>query len=576
MSEIQPVVELFWSGETLVLRPGKHTTIRALERTLSSCAVQRGPGVLYLHPADAEIATKILHDWKLRLEPAVKEYLRSKRAQRARLMRAREALEQLQQADVARRVLCDFDGVSRLDAHQIIAVAAASHEDVFGFCLFDEQGLGKTVTTLYSFARLRSLGVCTRALVICPKNMILEWVQDATRFLPQLTVTAVTGTRSRKRQALLSTSDIFVTNFETAIHLRWRLQQLLEAEREKALLAIDESFFVKNRDAKRTRAIRELRAKVDRCIVLCGTPAPNSPHDLVEQFNIADGGVTFQGVDLPDDREMASRVVQQAIDERGVYLRRLKHEVLPRLPGKSFHHVFVPMAPFQRGAYAAALGDFVVDLRKETSVSFERKRASYLARRSRLLQICSNPASVIPGYSETPGKISALDSILEELITHRAEKVVVWSFYRESLKRIFLRYQAYNPVRVDGTVAAVEARREAVRRFQEDDESMLFVGNPAAAGAGITLHRARYAVYESLSNQSAHYLQSVDRIHRRGQTRACEYLILLCDRTIEAREYDRLCQKEIAAGVLLRDRTVPAMTYEALLAEAEDAASLLG
>ena len=32
---------------------------------------------------------------------------------------------------------------------------------------------------------------------------------------------------------------------------------------------------------------------------------------------------------------------------------------------------------------------------------------------------------------------------------------------------------------------------------------MVFAANPAAAGAGLTLHRARVAIYESLSNQAA-------------------------------------------------------------------------
>jgi len=48
----------------------------------------------------------------------------------------------------------------------------------------------------------------------------------------------------------------------------------------------------------------------------------------------------------------------------------------------------------------------------------------------------------------------------------------------------------------DGAVSDVQVRRDAVRRFQEDDETMLFIANPAAAGAGLTLHRARYSVYE--------------------------------------------------------------------------------
>ncbi len=104
---------------------------------------------------------------------------------------------------------------------------------------------------------------------------------------------------------------------------------------------------------------------------------------------------------------------------------------------------------------------------------------------------------------------------------------------------------------------------------------MVLVANPAAAGAGLTLHRARIAIYESLSNQAAHYLQSLDRIHRRGQTRDVEYLILLCDQTIEIQEYERLVVKETAAQSLLGDVVSAPMTRETFLRDARSAVDLL-
>jgi SNF2 family DNA or RNA helicase len=79
-----------------------------------------------------------------------------------------------------------------------------------------------------------------------------------------------------------------------------------------------------------------------------------------------------------------------------------------------------------------------------------------------------------------------------------------------------------------------------------------------------------------MSNQAAHYLQSLDRIHRRGQTRNVEYVILLCEKTLELDEYDRLTEKERAAQQLLGDRVDPPVTRQAMLRQAEDAARLLG
>ncbi len=154
--------------------------------------------------------------------------------------------------------------------------------------------------------------------------------------------------------------------------------------------------------------------------------------------------------------------------------------------------------------------------------------------------------------------------------------MIVWSYYVASVEQLVRRYAQFKPVRYDGTVAAVEDRRASVRRFQEDATTMLFVGNPAAAGAGLTLHRARFAVYESLSNQAAHYLQSLDRIHRRGQERDVEYLVLLCDGTIEIPEYDRLRHKERTAQRLLGDAVEPPVTRESMLAEMQTVGRLIG
>jgi SNF2 family DNA or RNA helicase len=200
-------------------------------------------------------------------------------------------------------------------------------------------------------------------------------------------------------------------------------------------------------------------------------------------------------------------------------------------------------------------------------VEFEANKMSFFARRSALLQICSNPNSIADHYNETPAKILVLDKILEELINLKNEKVIVWSFYTASIEHIMSRYARFKPVRYDGTISESAVRREAVRLFREDLGIKLFVGNPAAAGAGLNLQSARYAVYESMSNQAAHYLQSLDRIHRRGQKRDVEYIILLCEGTIEVSEYKRLILKEEAAQAMLGDTVLPPLTREVMLSE---------
>ena len=477
---------------------------------------------------------------------------------------------------VAAPMIGDSDGLGVLDDHQVVNVAAMTLPDSPGLCVFDEQGAGKTVTFIFAFDLLVERDQADLAVIVAPKSMIGEWPKDLARFRSDIYRTVVlTGTARDKRRLLADGADVFVTNFETAVALESELRALMRARPGRSVLAVDESFFIKSLDAKRTRALRRLREWAGRAYVLCGTPAPNSPSDLVQQFNLVDFGYCFAGVNMPTERKMMAPVVRSAIEERGLFLRHLKRDVLPDLPAKRFQRFILPMADEQARLYRAALEGLVKAVEEVDETGFVGQLTSFLARRTALLQICSNPSGVSADYRETPAKLVALDALIEELVGRQREKVVVWSFYTVSVAAIVQRYKRHGVVRYDGTVPDVRARRDAVRRFQEDDETMVFVANPAAAGAGLTLHRARVAIYESLSNQAAHYLQSLDRIHRRGQERDVEYVVMLCDSTIELSEYDRLVHKEKAAHDLLGDHVEAPMTRETFLADVHEAAALL-
>jgi SNF2 family DNA or RNA helicase len=226
----------------------------------------------------------------------------------------------------------------------------------------------------------------------------------------------------------------------------------------------------------------------------------------------------------------------------------------------------VPFAPEQGRLYTDALDGLIAELEETDDAEFRRRRMGFAERRSALLRMCSHPGGLANGYTETPAKIAALDSLLAERF-EKNDKVVLWSFYRHTLDFLADRYEHHGLARIDGSVTDVNERRDAIRRFQNDDETMLFLGNPAAAGAGLTLHRATVAVYESFSNQAAHFMQSLDRIHRRGQEREVEYLVLLCDGSIEELEYERILAKVDSQADLLGDPEPERMTRAVMLDE---------
>jgi SNF2 family DNA or RNA helicase len=486
----------------------------------------------------------------------------------ASIGQARRRVRELENRQIAAGALANYPGLHKLDPHQVVAVAAMTDPAILGLCLFDEQGAGKTVMAIHAFDRLRQLGGKDTLLVFAPKNMVEEWARDFRRFMGEkYSISVVTGPRSAKYLGLLKPADVYVMNYETAHLMELSIQSLLRRNLGRTIMTVDESFFIKNRHTKRAAAVRRLRHYCDRCWVLCGTPAPNHPMDVVHQFDVADGGVTFGDVALPRAPGNLRQTIQHAVEKRGVYLRRLKHHVMPDLPPKHFQRVTVPMEEEQRRLYTLTLRQLVNDVGNTTEAEFKVKLQSFLARRMALFELCSHPSQLISAYAAVPAKVTALDNLLEELIERRGEKVVIWSFFRYSLNEIVRRYRQYNPVRLDGTVTDTKLRADAISRFQEDNKTMLFVGNPAAAGAGITLTSSRTAIYESFSMQAAHYLQSLDRVHRRGQSRDVNYYMLLCQDSIEEDEYERLLAKEQAARELFSDSDPRPLSRDIFLTE---------
>lgn len=453
-----------------------------------------------------------------------------------------------------------------LDPAQAIAVTAMTTKGLLGLCLFDEQGIGKTVTTLAAFDILRERGETDCFIIVCPVTMMEGWKNEVEKFLPGKYLTkVVVGSSEEKRKVVLSSFDILICNFESVPPLLVILKGVIGAR--KATLAVDESFNVKNKDAFRSVAIRDLRDFCVKGFVMCGTPAPNSAIDVINQFDIADNGYTFAGFSVPKEEESRVEKINERLVERGAYVRRIKEKVLPLLPSKEFKIVPVHISGRQANLYEQARSKLELSIKNMDNATFRKSLASYFQQRSALLQICACPEAVDPTYSETSGKIIALDKIVEEIVERGNRKLIIWSFYKTSLREILNRYSKYSPVLLDGSSSAAE-RAESVKKFQSDPSVQICVANPAAAGAGITLHSASDAVYVSFSNQAAHFLQSIDRIHRRGQTASLvSYYLLVCLGSIEETEVKRLRQKELHQNELLGDETKWPNSLDEALAE---------
>jgi SWI/SNF-related matrix-associated actin-dependent regulator of chromatin subfamily A-like protein 1 len=136
----------------------------------------------------------------------------------------------------------------------------------------------------------------------------------------------------------------------------------------------------------------------------------------------------------------------------------------------------------------------------------------------------------------------------------KGEKVVVFCHYREPIRSLAKELADHGVVTLTGSTAS-EERGEVVRRFQEEPQTKVFIGQTLAAGTAITLTAARHAVFTDLEWNPALHRQAMDRIHRKTQTRAVEIHFYLAEDTVEEDIAEVLEEKTQMMDQLLEGRT---------------------
>jgi hypothetical protein len=156
----------------------------------------------------------------------------------------------------------------------------------------------------------------------------------------------------------------------------------------------------------------------------------------------------------------------------------------------------------------------------------------------RLLQLSSNPVLALRSITKDITGINSglVDQVLEDgpslkmqavankarELAQNGRKSVIWTIFTDTIEQMSLMLADINPVCLYGAVPSgnasdPETREGRIHRFHHDNDCMVMIANPAAAGEGISLHTVCHeALYLDRSYVSTHFLQSIDRIHRLG------------------------------------------------------------
>lgn len=402
----------------------------------------------------------------------------------------------------------------------------------FGGCLADDMGLGKSVQIIAFMLHLRSKPGKSTHLLVVPTSLIHNWTAEIEKFAPSLRLLLLHGGDRVKNTAPFDAYDVILTTYGTLVSDISFLRQYAFS-----YIFLDESQNIKNPSSQRYQAARMLQAR--NRVAMSGTPLENSTFDIYAQLSFACPSLLgtkqfFRNTyAIPIDRfknKRSAAALQHKISP--FILRRTKKEVATELPEKTEVVLYCEMGPAQRQVYDAYEREF----RDYISASGEDeipKNAMHVLRGiTRLRQICNSPLLIgenIPS-AESSSKIALL---LEQIRSiSRQHKVLVFSQFvsmldliKKELEREHIAY-AY-------LAGSTRNRGEVVNKFQEEEETRVFLISLKAGGTGLNLTAADYVFIVDPWWNPAVENQAIDRCYRIGQTKNVIAVRLICPNTVE-------------------------------------------
>jgi SNF2 family DNA or RNA helicase len=441
----------------------------------------------------------------------------------------------------------------------------------FGGCLADDMGLGKTVQVLALLEqrRLRRMPAGQPrkpSLVVVPKSLVFNWMDEAGRFTPRLNMVDFTGPWRGTRVDQLASADVVLTTYGT---LRKDIQRLAAMEFDYAIL--DEAQAIKNSATDAAKACYLIRA--DHRLAMTGTPIENHLGDLWSQFRFLNPGLlghsqAFAAFNRSDCDQESLQRLSQAV--RPFILRRTKQQVLKELPKKTEQTMICEMSPAQSRQYNELRDHFRLKLDKTVAqLGIRRAAIHVLDALLRLRQAACDGRLVNPTQGARGAKLDLLLEQLEE-VTGEGHKVLIFSQFtkllallQQDLRRRKLRFEY-----LDGKT---RDRKACVQRFQNDPKCPLFLISLKAGGHGLNLTAADYVYILDPWWNPAVEAQAVDRAHRMGQRKQVFAYRMITKGTVEEKILElqkskRALAESIIAGNNSLIRNLTADDLQLLLA----------
>ena len=404
-----------------------------------------------------------------------------------------------------RRYAEDTLGVpSRLHDYQWEGVAFLYRKDAA--LLADEMGLGKTVQTAVALAlTLSARKEISRALIVAPASLTMNWMSELAIWAPSLVVRHVTGDVRDREAFYLLPIPVLVSSYEQI--RKDGLDRIPSNTFDVVIL--DEAQRIKNPHSATALACRLLPRKCS--WALSATPLENVSMDVASILSFLDPSIPMD----MSGPELAGRL-------ESMMLRRRKREVRGELPPVIIQDLKLELTPLQRTRY----DELWADRYEAVAAGTAEAGVVLLGMITRLKIICN-----FDYHSGASTKLAALREIC--VGAERGARILVFSQFVETLKWISDRLP-FPCDFVTGSMPTSE-RHRAMERFKKDLSPRLLLVSLRAGGVGLNLGFATHVVIFDRWWNPAVEMQAVYRAHRFERENPLHVLRFMMMDTIEER-----------------------------------------
>jgi SWI/SNF-related matrix-associated actin-dependent regulator 1 of chromatin subfamily A len=370
--------------------------------------------------------------------------------------------------------------------------------------LADEMGLGKTPMAL---AWLCGIKEGPPFLIVVPPHLLKQWQREIFKFMGQRSVCFLKGQKPYQ----LPKADFYLTHY---LLLNYWKDELIGMGFNACVF--DEVHELRRSESAKYSAASAIASEIENTIGLSGTPFFNYGSEIWNVLNILEyhclGDLDSFSREWCEHYKGGSvrepALFGAYLREQGLFLRRLKEDVLSELPPK---RRIVQQIDADYEEYDKLIIPVVELAREIPSFKDAWERGQHTMN-------AIDETRRVTGIAKAGFVATFVEALLEA-----GEPCILYGYHHDVMDIYMEKLRKHHPVMISGRQDA-KRKDDAQQLFMNGDTDLIIVS--LRSGVGLNLERARAVVFGELDWSPAVHTQCEDRAHRIGvkDSVLCYYL----------------------------------------------------